>query len=127
MRELEKKLLNDFIINIMENFKVGDYVKLQKISDDKFNGRHPNDINKRHTIFGRISRDFGIGSSLFLAEVTGDSFGFFYTSGITEIIDENTFQTENSTYYIEHAERKSDLLAKIAELDYEELDNMSKT
>lgn len=81
--------------------KKGDLVKLQKLSDDKFNGKHPNEIYKNHTVYGEIYNGLEVGNSLQLTGVTGDSRGFFYTSTVKEIIDENTFKTKNSTYKIE--------------------------
>ena len=81
--------------------KKGDFVKVVKLSDDVFEGRHPNGIKSNHTVYGAILNEVKVGEALFLDKAKGDSFGFFHTSVITEIIDENTFRTLNSTYHIE--------------------------
>ena len=80
--------------------KIGDKVKVVKMSDDKFNGNHPNGIESGHVVYGEIVRPVEVGSFLYLLKVTGSSHGFFHTSEITKIIDENHFKTRNSTYKI---------------------------
>ena len=80
--------------------KKGDYVKLQKVSDNMFNGRHPNFIDRGHTVYGKVVEDLQVGLSFKLIDVKGDSHGYFYTSNVLEIIDENTFTTLNSTYKV---------------------------
>ena len=80
--------------------KKGDYVKLQKISDDRFDGRHPNFIDVGHTVYGKVLEDLEVGKRFRLVDVKGDSYGYFRTSSVLEIIDDNNFKTLNSTYKI---------------------------
>ena len=80
--------------------KKGDYVKLQKVSDDRFDGRHPNFIDVGHTVYGKVLEDLEVAKSFRLVDVKGDSSGYFYTSNVLEIINENTFTTLNSTYKV---------------------------
>ena len=80
--------------------KKGDYVKLQKISDDRFDGRHPNFIDVGHTVYGRVLEDLEVAKRFRLVDVKGDSNCYFYTSNVLKIIDENTFITLNSTYKV---------------------------
>ena len=87
-------------------FKIGDYVKLIKLSDDVFNGDHPNCINESHVVYGNIVHGPEVGTSLFLTNVSGDSYGFFHTSYIKSISEtDNTFKTKNSTYKIVSLEK----------------------
>lgn len=67
-------------------------IKIEKLSDDVFGGVHPNGINK-----GFISE-----GEEFARPKVGESYcvGGLHTSTVTEIIDENTFKTRNSTYKI---------------------------
>lgn len=64
--------------------------KLTKISDDKFNGEHPNEINEGYTTIGEELLPLKVGESY----ICGD----LQTSTVTEIIDDQTFKTRNSTY-----------------------------
>ena len=77
-------------------FKKGDYVTFVKISDDRFNGNHPNDINEGYTHSGIMFHDIIIGHR---ADISGLS-----TSDVKEILSEDTFKTRNSTYKILLAE-----------------------
>lgn len=110
----------------MKSIKKGDYIKLQKITDDVFNGRHPNNINKNHIVYGTMYNDITVGEALFLSAVSGDSHGFFHTSIITEIIDTNNFRTMNSTYHIEPTKEHINSVEE-AERLIEELSNLSIT
>ena len=73
---------------------------LTKLSDDKFNGDHPNGINKGYSRLGYAWEDPTIGESF--------TIGTLWTSRVTEILTEkntdNTheviFTTENSTYQL---------------------------
>ena len=100
---------NRVIINNPINFK---YYKLTKLSDDKFSGKHPNDIYERHTVYGTSILPPDPGQSFVLSNVTGDSFGYFYTSMVTELLDENTFKTLNSTYKFEELPIPEELILK---------------
>lgn len=72
-------------------------VQLIKLSDDKFNGNHPNGIFAGHT--KEIEK-------LLFKPVVGEKyyFGSLQTSIVTEILDDNNdeiiFKTMNSTYVI---------------------------
>lgn len=61
---------------------------------DNFNGNHPTGIGEGYSREGFIEKEPTIGES-FLVNRLG---GYFVTSPVTEIIDGNTFKTENSTY-----------------------------
>ena len=77
--------------------KKGDQVVLIKISDDKFNGNHPNGIIEGYTRVGKLINDIVIGDQVLVA----NNARYLRTSEVTEIIDDITFKTENSTYKIE--------------------------
>jgi len=67
---------------------------ITKLTDDEFNGNHPNGINVGYNRFGEMYDPPTVGDCFYL--------GSFKTSIVTEIIDKNTFRTENSTYKIEY-------------------------
>jgi len=71
-------------------------IKITKLSDDKFNGKHPNGIYEGHETVGLE----------FAAPKVGERYNVqgLSTSLVTEIVDENTFKTLNSTYKIEVVE-----------------------
>ena len=77
--------------------KKGDRVVLTKISDDKFDGNHPNGIIEGYTRVGKLINDVIIGDQILVVNNTH----YLCTSEVTEIIDDITFKTENSTYKIE--------------------------
>ena len=78
--------------------KKGKKVILTKISDDYFGGNHPNGIYQGHTIVGTVKDDLVIGERF-----TVNNFkNYLHTSRVKEIIDENTFKTEYSTYRIDY-------------------------
>ena len=77
--------------------KKGDRVVLTKISDDKFDGNHPNGIIEGYTRVGKLINDVIIGDQVLVVNNTH----YLRTSEVTEIIDDITFKTENSTYKIE--------------------------
>ena len=77
--------------------KKGDRVVLTKISDDKFDGNHPNRIIEGYTRVGKLINDVIIGDQVLVVNNTH----YLRTSEVTEIIDDITFKTENSTYKIE--------------------------
>jgi len=68
--------------------------RITKVSDDVFGGYHPNRINEGFVTEGYFNRKPKVGENFFV--------GSFYTSVVTEIIDDNTFKTRNSTYKIEY-------------------------
>ena len=67
------------------------------MSDDVFNGNHPNNINEGYYEIGILDKDITVGERC----IVRDHFRYLHTSVITEILDENTFKTRNSTYRIE--------------------------
>lgn len=73
---------------------------LTKLSDNVFNGKHPNGIFQGYQVIGEVS-DLKIGQSFNMLKYNG---GFFQTSTITEIIknedDHKIFKTLNSTYIL---------------------------
>lgn len=76
--------------------KKGDYVKIVKISDDVFNGNHPNYINTGYEQIGEVQKDITIGERF---NVIGKN-DYLSTSIVTAIIDDETFKTMNSTYKV---------------------------
>ncbi len=81
--------------------KKGDYVKVVKLSDDVFNGDHPNMVYAGMTVYGILVDDLVEGCPLQLTRVSGAFSSWFHTSTVTKIQNENTFKTRNSTYHIE--------------------------
>ncbi len=79
------------------SFKPDDLVKITKISDDRFDGLHPNGINTGHVSSGKLLESITVGLGTFIGRS-------FYTSNVTKIIDKNHFKTLNSTYKIEKYE-----------------------
>lgn len=86
--------------------KKDDIVVIIKLSDDVFNGFHPNGIDKGYTKVGKLYEDLQVGKRCI---VINDKFGsYLSTSTVVEIVDEHTFKTENSTYSIYPYEMKDD-------------------
>jgi hypothetical protein len=65
---------------------------LEKITDDKFNGAHPNGVNVGRKSYGIVVQEPIVGQSC----VVGD----LITSIVIEVVDKNSFKTLNSTYKI---------------------------
>jgi hypothetical protein len=70
--------------------------KLTKLSDNVFNGVHPNNINEGYTKIGYYENPPKVGERFMLGYK--NSLGIFMTSTVTEIVDEEIFKTLNSTY-----------------------------
>lgn len=74
------------------------YATITKISDDKFNGRHPNLIDKGYTSSGVVVMKPTVGYPCIV--------GGLRTSTVTEIVSETkkkiVFKTLNSTYKLEY-------------------------
>lgn len=68
--------------------------RIIKLTDDKFNGRHPNKINVGYEKEGILFQPPIVGQSCCV--------GSLCTSVVTEVIDDSTFKTLNSTYKIEY-------------------------
>ena len=64
-----------------------------KLSDDKFNGNHPNNIHKGFVVRGFLYQPPSVGLPVIV--------GSLRTSIVTEIVDQTTFKTKNSTYKLE--------------------------
>lgn len=72
--------------------KKGNKCRLEKLEDLRFNGNHPNGIDKGYITDGILYENIETGKKVFL--------GRLVTSTVMKIINENTFQTKNSTYKI---------------------------
>jgi len=77
--------------------KKGTVVTLTKQSDDVFKGLHPGGIYEGYSKTGTLEEDLKVGERC----TVNDYKSYLSTSVVTEIIDENTFKTKNSTYKIE--------------------------
>lgn len=77
------------------------YATITKLSDDKFNGRHPNLIDEGYTSSGVVITKPTIGYSCIV--------GGLRTSNVTKILSETkkevTFKTLNSTYKLTYNDR----------------------
>lgn len=69
-------------------------VRIIKISDDIFNGIHPNNINTGYVKEGYELDPLKVGERYCV--------GSLRTSLVTEIVSDTIFKTENSTYKIEY-------------------------
>jgi hypothetical protein len=69
-------------------------VRLTKIKDNRFEGNHPNGVNT-----GAVREGFLIQAPKVGLSCMTDN---FLTSMVTKILDDNTFETFNSTYKIEY-------------------------
>jgi len=76
-------------------------IKLTKLSDDAFNGNHPNNINEGYTKEGYMLIEPTIGENFNLYYSKTEP--FFHTSiVIKELNENNEFKTLYSTYKIEY-------------------------
>lgn len=73
--------------------------KLVKISDDRFEGKHPNNINEGYIVIGILASPLIIGECLHMYHSVSK---IFHTSTVTGILknteSEKIFETLNSTY-----------------------------
>lgn len=76
-------------------------VKITKLSDDTFNGKHPNGIYEGYTKIGIEQAPPTLGDRYYVSD-PNRMFNSFSTSPVKEIIDENNFKTIYSTYKIEY-------------------------
>lgn len=78
---------------------VNKQVTLIKLSDDAFEGKHPNDIYAGNTYTGTTSEEVKIDQSVFINQ---NNEKLFYTSTVKKIVNETdneiVFKTLNSTY-----------------------------
>lgn len=70
--------------------------RLTKLTDDKFEGKHPNGFYEGYVEEGYIMGYPVVGQGFYI--------GSLQTSTVTEVIDSNTFKTLNSTYKLEELE-----------------------
>ena len=75
----------------------GKKVRLVKLTDDKYNGKHPNGIYEGQEKVGYAQYELTVGMRFYI----DSGYKWFLTSRVTEIVDERTFKTDNSTYSIE--------------------------
>ena len=84
--------------------------RLTKLSDDKFNGKHPNFINEGYIEEGNDISELEIGKRFRISNYTGRR--YLETSKVIEIVTKSEkeiiFKTENSTYKlkINHEKRR---------------------
>lgn len=97
MSKLENAVIRGADIDMFfaEEFPFG---VLTKLSDDKFEGNHPNGFNVGPTARGTVSQKPKVGISCVV--------GSIYTSTVSEIVSEEegriVFKTLNSTYELEY-------------------------
>ena len=76
------------------------HIELEKITDGKFGGNHPNKIDEGFLVEGYLSNNYPVPGKHFSVQ-TGPGV-FFKTSTVTEVIkssvDGGIFKTLNSTY-----------------------------
>lgn len=101
----------------MNKIKKSDLVTIEKLSDDVFEGKHPNNINKGYTQKGILHTDIVVGDCVYV--------GSLRTSTVTEIVSNTVFKTRNSTYRLSK-EIPLDVLMESERLS-EELPNISIT
>ncbi len=76
-------------------------VKITKLTDDVFNGNHPNGIYEGHTVKGTEINPPKVGDRYEVVDFNSMS-NRISTSIVKEIIDKNTIKTTYSTYRIEY-------------------------
>lgn len=79
--------------------KKGDRVILTKLSDDFFEGNHPNGIYVGLSQIGELIEDITFGERVLVRGKRYDD--YLHTSKVVDIIDDTTFKTTYSTYKIE--------------------------
>lgn len=84
--------------------------ELTKISDNRFNGHHPNGIHEGIVYKGKVKELPTVGKSFNIQykHKTGIGFGVFYTSEVTKVISDGTFETLNSTYKLRKIDNESE-------------------
>ena len=69
-------------------------VRITKLTDDFFNGNHPNGVSEEYVKEGYIQKEPTVGEEFWVFTIST----YFHTSIVTEIIDDHTFKTFYSTY-----------------------------
>lgn len=72
-------------------------VKVFKIEDSVFDGKHPKDINAGYERIGKAMGEVVEGEPFYIQT----NRGLFHTSRVTVVNDDNTFNTLNSVYKLE--------------------------
>lgn len=75
--------------------------KLTKLSDDKFNGNHPNFILEGMYWIGHITSKPKKGERFHLGNEKDHPRNHLWTSTVTELLEDGKFKTNNSTYKLE--------------------------
>ena len=78
--------------------------KIEKISDDKFNGNHPNGIFEGYCLTGHIEKQPVVGERFHFGTDKDHPRNHLFTSVVTKILTNDTFKTRNSTYKLEKIE-----------------------
>lgn len=73
-------------------------VVLTKLSDNRFNGKHPNGVHPGYVTRGNLIHPPVVGESCIIVTLRG----YFETSTVIELLPDGVFKTLNSTYKIEH-------------------------
>jgi len=93
--KLKGKINKKSIKKILKTtFQIGKAIRLTKLSDDVFEGKHPNNIQEGYTRRGIMIVPPTIGERFWLQN--------FSTSPVTKIINKHKFKTMYSTYKIEY-------------------------
>jgi len=92
MSKIERESYN---CQILPELKGHQLYKLTKVSDDKFNGNHPNLIDEGYITIGCINKKPTIGERFEMFN------SYFISSTVTEVLGETIFKTLNSTYKLE--------------------------
>lgn len=95
--ELDKHV--DKLMEEYKNYKIpvsiGKKVKITKLSDDAFDGEHPNGIYEGYIKIGDELVPPTVGERYWIGN-------YWSTSPVVKIIDKNTIKTTYSTYKIEY-------------------------
>ena len=75
--------------------------KLIKLSDDVFNGKHPNGIIEGLEYEGQFQNKPQIGKRFHFGTDADHPREHLFTSTVTHIINKEVFKTKNSTYKLE--------------------------
>jgi len=76
-------------------------IKLTKLSDDHFEGNHPNGIDEGFTINGYLMNNPKVGER-FCVYQSKTNYNFSTSNVIKELDENNIFKTTYSTYKIEY-------------------------
>ena len=74
--------------------------RLTKLSDDRFNGKHPNFILEGMQWEGHINRKPEVGFRFHFGTRKDHIYNHLWTSTVTKILSDGKFKTKNSTYQL---------------------------